>query len=332
MRSRVRVARRPSLCDLLVSAVLAAAAGCARAEDLAVFAGVTDTDDHTSGSYAWQLEYRQQLLQHFDFSLAYLNEGHVPGHHRDGATAQLWAVTSRWGGRLDLALGLGPYFYFDTQSADSPPGFRDYHGVGAIVTGSLSYHWDAAWFVRLNLSEIHAPGNVDTRTLVLGLGHSLDPVLEKVSTFGQGAPLGSELGMFVGQTIDNSSSSPHSRAFGIEYRWSLNPNIDLSAKWLNESDGTAGSHNGLAGQVWLVDPMFARRVTLGLGAGPYLALERRETSDDEYGERVEGIVSLSASWRFARHLLMRLTWDRGFTSESQDRDVVTLGLSWYWGD
>jgi hypothetical protein len=301
------------------------------AEEIAVFAGATDTDDHTSVSYSWQLEYRQRLRNDLDFSLAYLNEGHVPGHHRDGASAQIWAVTPRLAGRFELALGAGPYFYFDTQTADAAPGFRDYHGVGAIVSGSLSYYFDSSWFVRLNLSEVHTPGDEDTRTLVLGVGTSLDPLLQRFGEIGLSAPPGSELGVFAGQTIDNSATSPRSRAFGVEYRYSLTRNIDLSARWLNESDGSAGSHNGLTGQVWLIDPMFARRVTLGLGAGPYFALERRELSDGQSAARLEGMVSLSASWRFRHHLVARVTWDRGFTNQSEDRDVLTAGVSWRFG-
>src|SRR5277367_3941323 len=88
-------------------------------EEIAIFAGATDTDDHTRLSYSWQLEYRQRLRNYLDFSIAYLNEGHAPGHHRDGASAQIWAVTPRFAGHFDLALGAGPYFYFDTQAADT---------------------------------------------------------------------------------------------------------------------------------------------------------------------------------------------------------------------
>jgi hypothetical protein len=311
--------------------VILAAARSLRAEEVAIFAGATDTDDHTSVSYSWQLEYRQRLREHLDFSLAYLNEGHVPGHHRDGASAQIWAVSPALAGRLELALGVGPYFYFDTQSADAAPGFRDYHGVGAIVTGSLSYYLNARWFVRLNLSEVHTPGDEDTRTLLLGVGTSLEPLLRGIGAFGIDAPGGSELGVFAGQTIDNSATSPRSRAFGVEYRLGLTRNIELSAGWLNESDGSAGSHNGIVTQAWLVDPLFARRVTLGLGAGPYFALERREMSDGQSAARVEGMVSLSASWRFTQHLLARITWDRGFTNQSEDRDVLTGGVSWRFG-
>jgi hypothetical protein len=324
---RAPAARATGLCAL----ALLSSARAPHAEEIAIFAGATDTDDHTSVSYSWQLEYRQQLRNYLDFSLAYLNEGHVPGHHRDGASAQIWAVTPRLAGHLDLAFGAGPYFYFDTQAADAGPGFRDYHGVGAIVSGSLSYYFDSHWFVRLNLSEVHTPGDEDTRTLVLGVGTSLDSLLQRFGELGLGAPEGSELGVFAGQTLDNSASSPRSRAFGVEYRYGLTRNIDLSARWLNESDGSAGSHNGLTGEVWLVDPMCARRVTLGLGAGPYFALERREMSDGQSAARVEGLVSLSASWRFARHLVARVTWDRGFTTPSEDRDVLTAGVSWQFG-
>jgi hypothetical protein len=321
-------------CAGMLARVLALAAfliAPAHAEDLAIFYGATDTDDHTTASYSWQLEYRQELRRYFDLSLAYLNEGHVPGHHRDGATAQLWAVTPRFGEHLDFALGVGPYFYFDTQSADSVPGYRDYHGVGGIVTASLSYYFDSGWFMRLNLSEVHTPGDEDTRTLVLGVGHSLDPLFERFGEFGVQTPAGSELGVFAGQTIDNSATSPRSRAFGVEYRYGLTRNIDLSAAWLNEADGAGGSHNGITTQAWIVDPMFGRRATLGLGAGPYFALERRDGSDGEPAARVEGLVSLSASWRFTQRLVARITWDRGFTNQSQDRDVLTAGISWHFG-
>src|SRR5580698_6430496 len=154
---------RAALCTL----ALLSAARALHAEDIAIFAGATDTDDHTSVSYSWQLEYRQRLLSYLDFSLAYLNEGHVPGHHRDGASAQLWAVTPRFGGHFDLALGAGPYFYFDSS-----------------------------WFARLNLSEVHTPGDEDTRTLLLGVGTSLDPLLQRFGEVGLSAPAGSELGLF----------------------------------------------------------------------------------------------------------------------------------------
>ncbi|HUA89503.1 MAG TPA: hypothetical protein VL994_08715 [Steroidobacteraceae bacterium] len=312
--------------------LLALAALRAPAEELAVFTGVTDTDDHTSVSYSWELEYRRALRRYLDFSITYLNEGHVRGHHRDGATAQIWAVSPLWHERLSLALGFGPYFYFDTQDVGSGAGFRDYHGVGAIATASLSYYFAPSWFMRLNLSEVHTPGDEDTRTLVLGVGHTLDTLFEHFGGFALEAPAGSEVGLFFGQTIDNTANSPRSRAFGLEYRRTLTRDLELSAGWLNESDGHAGSHNGLIGQAWLVDPLFGHRATLSLGAGPYVALERRETADGELAARVEGMVPLSVSWRFAPHVLARFTWDRGFTNVSQDRDVVLLGVGWRFGN
>src|SRR5262249_62024597 len=44
-----------------------------RAEEIAVLGGWTDTDDPSSASYAWGLQYRQQLAPHLEARLLLLN-------------------------------------------------------------------------------------------------------------------------------------------------------------------------------------------------------------------------------------------------------------------
>jgi len=319
-------------CLAIASLVLAGLGPRAQAEELAAYKGATDTDDHTSGSYSWQLEYRQLLTPFFNASFTYLNEGHLPGHHRDGVSVQAWAVTPRWHNRVDFALGIGPYFYSDTQAEDSTTGFRDYHSVGEILTGSLTYRWENGWFARLNLSEIHTPGDASTHTLVLGAGYALDRLAESLSAsidHGVTPFSGSELGWFMGQTIDNSLSSPRSGNLGIEFRQGVASDFELSAAWLNEADAS-GQRDGVIGEAWVVDPLANGAVTLGVGAGAYISITQREALNGRTAAPVEGVVSMTASWRFAKPLVARITWTRDVTADDLDRDIITIGLSWRW--
>ena len=147
----------------------------AHAAALSFYAGSTAADDGADHSYSWPLEYRQNLLRYLDASFLYLNEGHVGEHHRDGIAVQAWAVTPHWH-NLTFAVGAGPYVFCDTQVKDTQTGFRDYHDVGEIYSGSLSWYLGERWLVRMNVSEIHAAGDVNTRTYTLGVGYELDRI------------------------------------------------------------------------------------------------------------------------------------------------------------
>ena len=306
-------------------------------EELTVFTGTVDGNDGAPASYSWQIEYRQQLLPQMDASFSYVNEGHFPGHQRDGQTVQLWAVTPRWLNRFDLAVGAGPYVYFDTQSTSVPPYFRDDHGVGAIITGSLSYYGGERWFLRLNLSDVYVPGGLDTHMLLLGAGYNVDSILERI-----GAPIEpddasspvharNELGPFIGQSIENSDSSGKSTNFGIEYRRRVARHLELSASWLNEAVGIDGRHDGVTGEAWLMGTMLNRRLSAGIGVGPYVTLHSYRVDDGRSAASLTGLASMTVSWRMTRSTALRVVWHRSFTQDDQDRDIVTLGFAWRWG-
>lgn len=315
----------------------------ARAEELAVLAGMTLPEDHLfdpyfpnereTSSYAWQIDYRQSLSRYFDASFAYINEGHLLAHQRDGGAVQLWAVTPQWH-RLALSFGVGPYVYFDTQQADGPPWFKNSHGVGEIYTGSLTYEARRGWFARLSANEIHTPGDVDTHMVLLGVGYHLDDLFvgHAGEPDGPDAVSGrNELGVFGGQTVDNDVRSPGSMSFGVEYRRRATEHVELSADWLNEGDGLDGRHNGIVAAVWLVKGLFVPQFSVGIGAGPYVSLQAYRASDGASAPPAVGMAAMTMSWRLARSLLARLTWYRGFTQDDQDRDVITLGVAWTWG-
>jgi hypothetical protein len=306
----------------------------ARAEELTVLAGVTDSDDHTSGTYAWGLEYRQQLLTDIDASFGYLNEGHLPGHYRDGAVLRLWGHTL-WRERFDLALGAGPYLYCDTQTyPNGGERYADYHGVGAIVTASLGYTLSRDWLARLELSQVIAPGDVGTRTVMLAIDYRLQTLVDSLNHSAKDDPLlgdpdaVNELGVFYGQTIIDGQHADVSGTFGVEYRRRLGRHWELSASVLDAGDGLDGRHAGMTGEAWIVQDFLSRRLAMGLGLGAYLAFDSYQTIYHTTAASAMGLASMTASWRFTRSLALRLVWHRGFTGDDQDRDVVTLGLGW----
>jgi hypothetical protein len=307
----------------------------AGAEEFSVLWGATDTDDHTSASYSWELEYRERLLAHLDATLGYLNEGHIPGHHRDGASLELWATTSLWHERLGLALGAGPYVYCDTQLDPTlNDGYRDSHGVGVLLTGSVSYALGGNWLARLEVSQVTVPGSVGTRTVLLGVGYRLQSVIDRLNrSWADGAQatpadVANELGLFYGQTIINSAHADASSAFGVEYRRRVLHHLELSASLIDDGDGLDGHHMGMTGEAWLVQDFISGRIVMGVGLGTYFSFESYQTVYGTPAASTVGLASMTVAWRFTRTLDLRLIWHRGFTGDDQDRDIVTAGLGW----
>jgi hypothetical protein len=218
-----------------------------------------------------------------------------------------------------------------------PPWYRNYHGLAEIYTGSLSYYLSQNWFVRLNVSQIHAPGDVDTRLVLLGTGLRLDGLFEHAGSNGSGEagppPALNQLGVFAGQTAENnyytSYFNENTLTFGAEYRRSMTAHLELSAAWLSEDDGLDGRHNGALGEIWLTNTF--GRLSLGIGAGPYYALQPHRGDDGTYEARFAGVVSMTAAWQLTRSLIARINWHRSITHDDQDRDIITAGLAWVWG-
>jgi hypothetical protein len=325
---RTRAPRPGVVRGLLLVALVCC--GSATAEELALLGGFTDPGQ-TRQSYAWGLEYRQHLLSSLDASFAYLNEGHLPDHSRDGAVTQLWLNSGPWQERLHLAIGAGPYFYFDTRDAGSVAGYDDRHDVGLVLTGYASYSLSPSWFALMELNQIIAPHDGNTRTLMFGFGYRLDSFIEQFTRANQAhgvADVNNEVNVFVGQTVINDLHSERSTNFGVEYRHRFGRHVAWSAGYLNEADGPDGRNSGVTSELWLVKDFLSRQLEAGLGIGPYVALQRYTTADGRTGASVIGLASMSVSWRFTRVMALRFSWHRGITTDDQDRDILTAALAW----
>src|SRR5512143_614750 len=118
---------RIALRTLVVAVLSALAWSRAYAGEFYASGGVMENVHEGRGSYSWQLDYRQGLGEHAAYSVSYLNEGHLPVHHRDGEAVQLWTRTNLFGRRLSLAAGVGPYYFFDTAAAKAGGSFSNDH-------------------------------------------------------------------------------------------------------------------------------------------------------------------------------------------------------------
>jgi hypothetical protein len=77
-----------------VAAAIAAALGPAwptgvGAQELSFLAGPLGGEHEDT--YSWEAGFRQGLGRYAAWSFSWLNEGHIPDHHRDGPLLQAWA-------------------------------------------------------------------------------------------------------------------------------------------------------------------------------------------------------------------------------------------------
>jgi hypothetical protein len=303
----------------------------AAGQELVGVAGVTESEMPRAHSYGWLLSYSHDLNPHLSASLSYQNEGHVPSHHRDGHSAQIWARASAFAPQLSLAAGVGPYRYFDTTVAESPGSFTDAHGWGVMY--SLAASWRAGsgpWIYQLRVDRVATRHNLDTTLLMAGVGYRLDqdgsfPGNASTRSF---ADRGNEVALLGGQTIVNSfkSESENSVAKSIEYRHAFGPVLRGSLGWLNEGDARLIRRNGVLAQLWL-EPSFHRdRFTLGLGLGPYIAVDGyRRAKPDTFASAV---ITATMSYHFVRGWIGRVSWHRISSNYDRDSDIVLLGAGY----
>lgn len=213
--------------------------------------------EKNDSSYSWQLEYREQLNEHFTASLSYLNEGHIPAHHRDGHSLQLWMNTDVVERRLALSVGVGPYYYFDTTvPSTSSTAYTNEHGFGAAFSFASILRTETPWLFQLRANCIQTFGRMNTVSALVGVGYQLDkpsqpkPSYDRQERWDQ--TCNNEITLLVGRTITNSFDSERSTALSIEYRRRLLNYLDWTLSWLHEGDNRLIRRDGVASQLWVV--------------------------------------------------------------------------------
>ena len=311
-------------------AALAVACACpAAAQELSLLAGRMHAEEAGTGSFAWLLAYSHDLGEHWAASFAWQNEGHVPDHHRDGASAQLWAKASPFDPRLVFAAGAGPYHYFDTTGGTDTGGYRNDHGWGVLYSASVTWRASGRLFYEARLGHVETRHSIDTTDVLLGVGWKLTEDASPEAPARDPAPARDEVTVFAGRTIVNSLESEGALAKALEYRHAFGPWLRGTLAWMDEGDARLVRRDGAVAQAWLEPGFSGDRFTLGVGFGAYFAEDRRADGDDRTA--VSPIVTLTASARLGGRWTGRVSWNRVVSDDDRDSDVIVLGLGYRFG-
>ncbi|WP_233838016.1 hypothetical protein [Paraburkholderia sp. ZP32-5] len=317
---------------LIAAAALGITAKGASAQELGLYGGpLTGEHDHT---YSWALDYTEGFGHYFAGSFTWLNEGHIPGHHRDGPVAQVWGRLPVMDRRFVFALGVGPYRYFDTEAAEQGEGYSNTHSWGVVYSARATWYSTHRWTANLQLNHVQVKNGESTTAIMLGVGYQLDapdtpgprdfalPRTSKVTN--------NEITLMAGQTILNSLESQTSAAEAIEYRRGLLPYLDATLGYLHEGNGISARRDGMTAQLWLTRAFFDDRFAIGVGAGAYAAIHHGDSNDDrDTGDGIlSGLLSLTATYRVTQHWSARVTWNRVMTRYSRDTDVILGGIGY----
>ncbi len=307
----------------------------AQGQELLVLGGLQSTRSLEETSYGYAYSYQHNLGEHWYATFTYLNEGHVTNHHRDGHSVQLWWRYLAFERKLALSIGAGPYRYFDTTDRRQDGTYEDAHGWGLLASVAATWYVDGGpWMVQARYNRTQTPSSIKTNTWLLGVGYQLD----RGSRAGPVVPppgrtdnvTQNELTVFLGQTIVNSFNSETSFAKAVEYRRGLARYVDGTISYINEGENGALRRNGVAAQAWLSRALFHDKLTLGVGVGPYYAIDLSEKAQASATtpSRWSGLLTMSASYRINEHWLARLSWNRTVTGYDRDTDVFLGGIGY----
>jgi hypothetical protein len=306
----------------------------ARSQEITLLSGTMLDSETNNRSYAWQLEYGEEIAGHFNYSLSYLNEGHLPDHHRDGDIFQFWVYQRILDKRLSIAAGIGPYYYFDTTRvhADSP--FSDAHGLGNILSLAATWNTENRWLVHLRTNMIHTQNSIDTYMALIGIGYRFDlPTQVKEDPARppeQGKLTSNEVTILMGKSILNSFTSQLSYAWCVEFRRALLPYVDWTVAYLDEGDNNVMHRHGFNTQLWLIRNFIHDKLWLGIGGGLYVFNENinKDLSIKPSSESTTGIFSMTVIYSFHPSFDARLTFNRISSHNNLDADMILGGLGY----
>lgn len=315
---------------IALTIVLLVLASPVAAQELYVLGGYGIDSNPNRKAGAYQVQYLEGLGEHFAFSLSYLNQGHFPEHHRDGNSLNLWLRTNQLHRQLSLAAGVGVMYYYDTTHPPAGEPSADKHGLASMYSLSATWYTESRFLFQFQTYWVKANASFDTLSALVGIGYQFEapsspgplakaPPQTKRTTE-------NELTILGGESIVNVPGDGHSQAISLEYRRGIWKFVEMTAAVLYEGRSTLCDRYGLTTQLWLARPFFDDHVALGIGYGPYFAVDRRRPGDNEVF--IPTIFTSSASFRLTPHWHLRTSWSRVITNYSRDSDLFMGGIGY----
>ncbi len=322
-----------AFCALLVSLCPA----LLRAQELSILGGATTSGAFNRTSKAWQVDYRQDIYQNFDASIAYINEGHFSDHKRDGTAWQAWANLPLFDDKVALSFGVGAYYYFDTQPAGVGDSI-DVHGTAPIFSASLTGYLSDRWFYRVLVNRISPKSDIQTNQVMVGVGYWFGPNRRPLGidpNKGAAEPefvTPPQLTLFGGQSVVNTFFDEKAWAGALEYRQGIMPHLDGSATYIYEGNPKTIRRSGFAVQAWPVNTFVDKSTSVGIGVGPYFFIDRRHpgTQFRNSPAAIAPLVSLTLAHQITDNLVTRFVWDRVTSAYKRDADIFLVGLGYQW--
>jgi hypothetical protein len=299
------------------------------ASELHLYLGGSKSASPSEPTYSWAVEYRRPLSEHLSASFTWLNEGHLPTHHRDGQAVQVWWQTAPDSRGARFEVGLGSYRYFDTVAASNPDGYANVHGWGWLASAGATWRIGDRGLASLRMNRVQAHDSINSTALVAGLGYrfgaSGDAALTTAAMRRSTDSRRSELDVMAGATIVNSLDADAVLAAAIAWRVRATDHLTGSLTYLDEGHAQPDLRRaGIAAQLWLEDHL-TERLSVGVGLGPYVATRKPPQSD---GTSTSALISVTASYALTPDWNGRLIWNRVATRYDRDSDVVLFALGY----
>ena len=292
--------------------------------------GLRSTAD-SKPTYSWALEYGRPFGKHLSGSFAWLNEGHVPGHRRDGQAAQLWWHAAGPSEGPIYRFGLGPYRYFDTTVGPSPESHINAHGWGMIASADASWPLAGKWIASLRANRVHVNRDVRSTAIVGGIGYRFESAGEEsrgvFARSSAASPARWELDVMGGATVSNDFHSQVEFAKAIGLRVGIADHLSGSLAYLREGKFQRGWREGIAPQIWLEDDL-TDRLAVAVGIGPYLARSSFRMPDGSNAPAKSILVSISAAYIITPEWRGRLIWNRVATTYDENADVFLFAIGY----
>jgi hypothetical protein len=308
----------------------------ASCQELSLLGGTTTSGVFQKSTYGWEADYRQNLYRYLAGSVSYINEGHFPGHYRDGTGYELWLSLPVLDGRFTLSGGAGAYYYYDTQPAGG--GSVDVHGTAPILSLAATGYLNDNWFYRVMLNRITPSADTKDTTVLAGVGYWFGPNRRpKGSEPNAEAPepgyvTEPQLTFFGGQTVVNTLYNSKAWAGAVEYRQGVLAHVDATATGIYEGNPESERRSGFAAQLWAVNTFQTSDTTVGIGLGPYVYIDRRHPvgATRVSPAAVAPLLALTVARRVSDNWIARFVWDRVTTTYNRDADIFLVGLGYGW--